>query len=343
MSSSLSKYFLFFILFGIFCFGLGIWWGSKDNSQDLWAIYGGNNKVHKDDLWKDIQKDVMILEQNIYSIKKQAVRNFSSKKLMTEDSNVSKSVPSRNEESIVNSFSQAELEKKFLEYLEDRGIKKDKLPPSELSNARNNFEIFLGNELRKKKLADIYDQAQIKIFIPRPFDQIVSVKQGPFSPLAKNDNSANIVYIGNFHCPFCKAADARLKEVVEKYKGRVSVYLRLKVSESSETIGFRTVEAAYCAHDQNQFWNFYNFVMANVPENTEDLLIAGEKTGLNTEKLKACVENREKMKQVLQEASLLEKEGVFETPSLIVQGRMLSGVPPLNDISDLIELSSAPE
>jgi len=170
MNSLLTKYFLiilFFVSFGSSCFYLGIWWGSRKESDDVWATYGGNGRVTKEDVWGDIQDDVSTLERNIYSIKTKAIKDFVVKKVTSESSASGVEIMKAFDDSIYQ-LSENEMEKNFLDFLKSRGLEKQKMSFSELTNARENFKIYARVEVEKKKASQIYESSNVKILIPLP-------------------------------------------------------------------------------------------------------------------------------------------------------------------------------
>jgi protein-disulfide isomerase len=313
------------ILFFLAGHSLNRWLDRDERTDDVWATYGQNQHVKKMDVWPLIENDIRQIELNKYELKKRAIKEFINKALSSSQK--------KPDQSFAVSFSEDEFNK----FLDERHIKKNLLSKSELLNARNNFEIQLRQKGEQVFISDLYEKAQVRYLIPRSFDKIVHLKNGPFPNRGQMDDKISVIYIANFHCPFCSLANQRVIELMSKYQERISVFFRFQVQESVDSINFRSAEAAYCAQDQNLFWKFYEILIANPPVHESELMDLAKKTQLDLSQFTQCLDSGAYRQILIEESKSLLEKGLSYSPTFVIQDREFKGVPSLQNASELIE------
>ena len=200
------------ILFFLAGHSVNRWLNPEERMDAVWATFGDNQQVKKIDVWPLIENDIRQVEINKYELKKRAIKEFINKALSSSQK--------KPDQSFAVSFSEDEFNK----FLNERNIKKNTLSKSELLNARNNFEIQLRQKGEQVFNSELYQKAQVRYLIPRTFDKVVHLKNGPFPARGQVDGKISVIYIANFHCPFCSLANQRISELMSKYQDRISVF-----------------------------------------------------------------------------------------------------------------------
>ena len=313
------------ILFFLAGHTLNRWLDNEDRPDTVWATYGQNQQVKKMDVWPLIENDIRQIEINKYELKKRAIKEFINKALFSSQK--------KQDQSSAVSYSEDEFNK----FLNERNINKKSLSKSELLNAQNNFEIQLRQKGEQVFNSELYQKAQVRFLIPRSFDKVVHLEKGSFPARGKVDGKISVIYVANFHCPLCSLANQLITELMSNYQDRISVYFRFLVQESVDSINFRAAEAAYCAQDQNLFWKFYEILIANPPTNESELIDLGKSAQLDLNQLKKCLDSKTHQQLLIQESEKLHSKGLFDSPTFVIQGRELKGVPSLDSASELIE------
>jgi protein-disulfide isomerase len=313
------------ILFFLAGHSVNRWLNPEERMDAVWATFGDNQQVKKADVWPLIENDIRQLELNKYELKKRAIKEFINKALSSSQK--------KQDQSSAVSFSEDEFNK----FLDERHIKKNLLSKSELLNARNNFEIQLRQKGEQVFISDLYEKAQVRYLIPRSFDKVVHLKSGPFPARGQADDKISVIYIANFHCPFCSLANQRVIELMSKYQDRISVFFRFQLQESVDSINFRSAEAAYCAQDQNLFWKFYEVLIAKPPAHEAELMDLVKSAQLDLSQLKKCLDSGVHRQELIEESKSLLEKGLSDSPTFVIQGREFKGVPSLENASELIE------
>jgi protein-disulfide isomerase len=108
-------------------------------------------------------------------------------------------------------------------------------------------------------------------------------------------------------------------------------------------------EAAYCAGDQNNFWEFHDIIFANQTALFANMNTKIEKTlsafagtlGLNVEEFDACMDSGKFTDEVLQDGVEAKQAGMNSTPSFMINGKLVVGNLPFEQFQTEIEAALA--
>jgi protein-disulfide isomerase len=152
------------------------------------------------------------------------------------------------------------------------------------------------------------------------------------------DAPVTVVEFSDFECPFCKQTQPILKQLLERYPGKVRLAYRDFPLHSIHPQARRAAEAARCAHDQGKFWEYHDVLFTESPRLAlEDLRRYGGQVGLDVAKFESCLDagvHRAAVQRDLDEGNRL---GITGTPAFFINGRTLTGAQPLEAFTRLIE------
>lgn len=147
-----------------------------------------------------------------------------------------------------------------------------------------------------------------------------------------------IVEFGDFECPHCGGMYATLKLVQENYPDRVRLVFRQLPLRSIHPHAEKAAEASLCAFDQDQFWAYHDSLFENQAALDHSALIArAEELGLDTSRFETCLDSGEKQEAVDQDVQAAIDAGVYSTPTLYINGEMLTGDWPYRDVARMID------
>jgi predicted DsbA family dithiol-disulfide isomerase len=147
-----------------------------------------------------------------------------------------------------------------------------------------------------------------------------------------------IVEFSDFQCPYCRKANATLKELMKKYPDRVRLSFRDFPLTQIHPRAQRAAEAARCAAQQGQFWAYHDLIFGNQDRLSDaDLGQHARTLGLDSAEFDACLRERRFKTQV--EADLKEgaQAGVSSTPGFFINGILLEGSQPIGNFEEIIE------
>ena len=152
------------------------------------------------------------------------------------------------------------------------------------------------------------------------------------------DAPVTIVEFSDFECPFCKQTHPTLKQLLDRYPGKVRLAYRDFPLDSIHPQARRAAEAARCASDQGKFWEYHDVLFTQSPQLAlEDLRRYAGQVGLDVTKFDGCLAagvNKAAVQRDLDEGNRL---GITGTPAFFINGRTLTGAQPPEAFTRLIE------
>jgi protein-disulfide isomerase len=176
------------------------------------------------------------------------------------------------------------------------------------------------------------------IIIPnlQSIGDVVTVTPNPrpqANGLAMGDPNAPVkvdVY-SDFQCPACKSFAEQTEPVlINDYISQGKVYLTYRPFKVIGPESDAAAAAAYCAADQNKFWEYHDMLYANwTGEEVGDfsdrrLKVYAEKIGLDTGTFNQCYNSGKYRAQVRQDQVDGEQLRVSFTPSVFVNGTLIT-------------------
>jgi protein-disulfide isomerase len=177
----------------------------------------------------------------------------------------------------------------------------------------------------------------------RPIAEVVAVDPGTH-PNAEDNSMGDpnapikIVEFADFQCPFCERFHKETEPLLKQYyidTGKVQYVYRSMGNFVSDNIArgkgtTATTEsqdaalAAYCAGDQNKFWEMHAYLFGNAlgedaGSYTDKRLVAiAEKAGLNMDQFNSCYSSGKFRDRVQQDFQDGQAANVTGTPSFII-------------------------
>ena len=177
----------------------------------------------------------------------------------------------------------------------------------------------------------------------RPVAEVVAVDPGTH-PNAKDNSMGDpnaplkIVEFADFQCPFCERFHKETEPLLRQYyidNGKVqftyrsmgnfvSANLAKAKGTPATTESQDAAAAAYCAGDQNKFWEMHAYLFANAlgedaGSYTDKRLAAiAEKAGLDMDQFNSCYNSGKFKDRVQQDAQEGQAAGVTGTPGFII-------------------------
>jgi protein-disulfide isomerase len=165
----------------------------------------------------------------------------------------------------------------------------------------------------------------------------VVVNSSGHPSLGAKDAPVTIVEFTDFQCPFCKATQATIKQLRDKYGDKIRlVHMDYPLPFHSHSMD--SAKAARCANDQGKFWEYRDSLFANQANLAPADLKATAKTlKLNTAQFDVCFDKAKYEAQIKADQAAGEKVGVDGTPAFFVNGRPLTGAQPLPKFEELVD------
>ena len=156
----------------------------------------------------------------------------------------------------------------------------------------------------------------------------------------RGDASApvTIIEFSDYQCPFCGRVTPTLAKIRDVYGNRVKFVWKDFPLTQIHPLAFKAAEAAHCAGDQRKYWEFHDRLFANQQALQPDALKKhAADLGLNASEFNACLESSKYRDRVREGMDQGERLGVTSTPSVFINGRLVSGAVPYESFVNVID------
>lgn len=173
--------------------------------------------------------------------------------------------------------------------------------------------------------------------VPAESQRIEDVQVGSSPAIGRADAPVTVVVFTDYECPFCKKAEATLREVEAQY-GR-NVRLVWKNHPLPFHKGARlAAQAALAAHEQGKFWEYHEALFAHQRElDRASLDRYAEDLGLDMVKFRSAIDSERIEAQVAADSADASRLGVAGTPTFFVNGKRVIGARPLADFQSAVD------
>jgi len=138
-----------------------------------------------------------------------------------------------------------------------------------------------------------------------------------------------IVEFSDFQCPYCRSVAPTLKQVRDTYGDKVRIVWKDYPLTQIHPEAFKAGEAAHCAGEQSKFWEYHDRLFANQTAlQPTDLKKYAVDLGLDATTFNACVDSSKYGDRVREGVAQGSRLGVNSTPTVYINGRLLSGAQP---------------
>ncbi len=312
--------------------------GTPGAAGDVLATVNGT-PITEQDVRHAAGLELSRLEEQLYELKKQQLDALVARRLMeaeatrrgvTHDALVEAEVTSK-----VTPVTEAEVEG-FIDANRAR-IRGD------VTQLRPQIREFLREQKlearRGEVVAGLRASATVEMNLPEPapFRATVDVEGAPVRGAV--DAPVTIVEFSDFHCPFCRRVQPTLTTLLDKYKGQVRLVYKHLPLDGLHPQARRVSEGAWCAGQQDRFWQFHDAVYAEAGNDGSDETLArlGKTAGLDLQAFTACLAGPEAKAAVQRDVAAGEALGLNSTPGFFVNGREVRGAQPVEAFAAVIE------
>jgi protein-disulfide isomerase len=170
---------------------------------------------------------------------------------------------------------------------------------------------------------------------PRWNDRI-TVLPGERDPsLGSPDALVQVVVFNEYRCARCDEAITRLEKIASAHPGDVRLVVRWAGDPDDEE-SLQPALGAYAAQAQGQYWRFRERLEADQRYTAADVAATAQRAGCDAAEFEALVASDEIKRAVLDAAAEARALGIFGTPAIVVNGRVVVGNPPSSVLAAVI-------
>jgi protein-disulfide isomerase len=154
----------------------------------------------------------------------------------------------------------------------------------------------------------------------------------------KADAPVTVIEYSDFQCPFCQRVMPTLKQLRAKYGDKMRLVWKDFPLTMIHPQAFVAAQAGNCAREQGKFWEYHDKLFANQSAlQPEFLKKYAADAGLDTAKFNQCLDTSKYESRVQEALGAGGRLGVTSTPTLFVNGRMISGAQPIEVFETAID------
>ncbi len=294
-----------------------------------------NIEITQKQVDESVAAQIYPLQQQLYAIRKAALENLITTKILES-------------EAAARRISIDDLRKQLT--LGEVNVTRAQVEDAYKQNA-SFFATMSPDEARERLRLDLENQARMKHYrtgldalrmkwtvtmnIPPPV--FVSELDDGVSPVKGATNQrVTIVEFSDFECPFCKQAQSVLTQIVESYGRTVRLVFKHLPLEGHRN-SLPAARAAYCASEQDRFWQFHDAVFAAGNLSPPVFEQIASDLGLGLPKFQDCVASERSRAAVIKDIEAARLLRIESTPSFVVNGKVIKGALSFAEFQRIIE------
>ena len=135
-----------------------------------------------------------------------------------------------------------------------------------------------------------------------------------------------IVEFADFECPYCGGLYPTLKQVEKNYEGKIRLVYRQFPLTNMHPHAQKAAEAALCSLELGRFWDYYDVLFTHQDQlEVPQLKAHAASLKIDAAAFNTCLDSGRQAANIKKDQDDARKSGVSSTPTLAINGRMISG------------------
>ena len=208
-----------------------------------------------------------------------------------------------------------------------------------LAQVADRIRVFLEQQAIQRARLDFFAALERRFAVEYRLAPLrYEVEADGFAALGPADAAVTIVEFSDFECPFCARFLPVLERARQEYAGKLRLVYRHFPLSGIHPNAQKAAEASLCAGEQGKFWELHDLMFAEQRTlAVSDLKEKARRLGLDGAQFDRCLDEDRHRAAVLADYRVGEALGVTGTPALFVNGRVLSGAVPFEQLAELID------
>ncbi len=277
---------------------------------------------------------IFSLQQQIYALRKSALENLISRKVLEIEAtrrNISLDQLKNQLLSGTVNVSPNQVEGVYLENLAAFGS-------MSADEAKEKIRLDLETQARLKRyreeLAKLRKTLKVELMLDEP--RLPVSAKTDFASTGSSNAEVVITEFSDFQCPYCKAVQPTLKQLLREYEGRVRLDFKHLPLEQ-HPLAAASAQAAFCSGKQGHFWEYHDALFATDGISKEFLQSAAIRSGLQLDAFQACLDSPESRSAVVADLREAKRLGIESTPTFLINGKLLRGAASLDQFKLIID------
>ncbi len=282
-----------------------------------------------------IAAQIYPLQQQLYAIRKAALENLVTRRLLESEA-AGRGVTV---EELRKQLTQGEIKVTGAQVEEVYKQNASFFASMSPDEARERLRLDLENQARMKNYRAGLEALRKKWTISIDFSPPVFVSEldDGISPAKGSTNPrVTIVEFSDFECPFCNQVQSTLKQIIESYGKDVRLVFKHLPLDGHRN-SFPAARAAYCAAEQDRFWQFHDALFSTRDLSPPVLEKIASELGLAPAKFQTCLNSEQSRAAIVKDLEAAKLFRIDSTPSFFVNGKLIKGALSFADFQKIIE------
>ncbi len=150
------------------------------------------------------------------------------------------------------------------------------------------------------------------------------------------DAPIQLVEFSDFDCPYCQRATGTIARLLERYGDQIRVVYK-DYPLPNHPNAFKAAEAGKCANAQGKFWELHDKMFASQGSlDVASLKTYASELGLDAPEFASCLDEGRYTRRVQQDLVAGSRYGVSSTPTVFINGRLVTGAVPYDVFDGII-------
>lgn len=277
----------------------------------------GDETITYQDFISPIATRIYKMEQEIYRLKKETLEQFIDQRLLELDAEKRGIDPAQLLRSLLTETDAAS------------GRSNDRYrPPPQAQRVE---------KIIKEYTAPLRKTYPVQTFLELPPMPLTNVTPGNSPSMGPRDAAVTVIEFSDYLCPACRKGHSTVKKIRDSYKDKIRwVFKDFPLSRHRGAK--KMAAAARCAHEQGKFWEYQDLLFSADGKPTNEMLRSfAQKLGLDENQFNLCLSNDGHVRSINAEKARAKNSGISSTPTLVINGRLRTGVPSYDFLKKTID------
>ena len=174
---------------------------------------------------------------------------------------------------------------------------------------------------RDDYLASVKKEGMYQLLLSKPIAPQFTIETQGFP--SKGKGEITIVEFFDYQCGHCREAAMHLRQILPRFKNKVRM-VNIDYPINRSGISALVAQGAYCANNQNKYWEYHNLAFARQAELTaKSPAQLATQLRLDNKQFSGCMASKEPLSFVARGKREAQRLGLSGTPAFFVNGRRL--------------------
>jgi protein-disulfide isomerase len=217
---------------------------------------------------------------------------------------------------------------------------RDRVGASTMADLKPSITEFITRNRDAQNVAALVEELKaagpaVSVALDPPRTDVAIADHDPFRGPA--NAPITIIEFSEYQCPFCARVTPTLKQIEEKYAGKVRIVFK-DFPLPNHAQAPKAAEAAHCAGEQGKYWQLHDRLFANQQQlQIPELKTHAGAIGLDQAAFDQCLDSGKHAANVQADVDLGASMGVQSTPTVYINGRVVTGAQPIGVFTSVID------